>query len=70
MQKTYHVHLNPKAKEDYHFGSYYHVQRMHIDKAEKSEYGTMDYGTNSRVKLFLHLLKLRLQGYRKDQRKW
>lgn len=73
-QKTFHVHLNTKAKEDYHYGCYYQVQRIQKGRMEPDgstwEFGTVDFGTNSRIRLFFHLLKMKLQGYRKDKRKW
>jgi hypothetical protein len=68
--KTYHTHVNLKphfpSKNESNTGCKYHVQRIHRGKDWRS--GIIDFGTCSRLKLWMYLLWLKLHGYRKD--KW
>lgn len=49
-------------------GHRYNVQRIRRKKGWES--GVTDFGTCSKLRLYLYLLYLRLMGYRKDERRW
>jgi len=74
MKKTYHVHINPNPHHRSpsfpmtESGPRFNVQRIHRGNME--EWGTVDFNCDSRLRLWLYLLWLRLRGYRRDERKW
>jgi hypothetical protein len=69
VEKFYHVDIND-AWPTKGWGNLYHVQRAWRDLARKCSGGVVDFGTDSRLKLYLYILYLRVFQGRKPYPGW